>query len=186
MEFTAASGRSHALGKKFMQFVIGAAALMSGVAPAAFIAASNGVVLDTVTGLEWEQNANHGPFNWADAKAYATGLPLDGGGWRLPEIGELQKLYDELSTLDGCKDCTGTRQGFADIQLFYVSATEAIPGLFALHIIFDSGLQEGSLESTEFSAWAVRPHDVDAPAGLLLFGIGALGLALSRRPARRH
>ena len=56
----------------------------SGAVSAAFIVESDGVVLDTATSLEWEPNANHGNFTWAQANAYANGVVLDGPGWRLP------------------------------------------------------------------------------------------------------
>jgi hypothetical protein len=42
------------------------AELVSGAASAAFIDQGGGVILDTITNLEWEQNANHGPFDWAE------------------------------------------------------------------------------------------------------------------------
>jgi hypothetical protein len=54
-----------------------------------------GVVKDTFTELSWQQQAPSERYAWADAGPYCTGLTLDGGGWRLPSINELQTLVDE-------------------------------------------------------------------------------------------
>ncbi len=55
---------------------------------------SQNTVLDNETMLSWQRtvDANH---SWEDAKSYCLTLSLDGGGWRLPTIQELQTLVDE-------------------------------------------------------------------------------------------
>ncbi len=55
------------------------------------------VVKDNVTGLEWQDDAKVAAetMHWADAEAYCASLPLDGGGWRLPTIVELQGIVVE-------------------------------------------------------------------------------------------
>ena len=83
MHHVAGTGRSSALARKLKLLVLGASVLLSGAANASLILEPDGVVLDTTTGLEWEQNANHGPFNWAGAVAYGSSVSLDGGGWGL-------------------------------------------------------------------------------------------------------
>jgi uncharacterized protein DUF1566/PEP-CTERM motif-containing protein len=169
-----------------------AAGMASGVANATLIAEPDGVVLDTVTGLEWEQNANHGPFNWAGAVSYATTLALDGGGFHLATIGELQGLYNDLSAANVCTgaNCTGNISGFTGIQSVYWSGTEVVPGSVARVFNFVVGNQGGDVENDLVFAWAVRPGDVDAaapePASLLLIGVGMLGLGWSRRSGRRR
>jgi formylglycine-generating enzyme required for sulfatase activity len=54
-----------------------------------------GSVRDTQTQLTWQQPAPKDELTWADAAAYCDALELDGSGWRLPSIGELQTLVDE-------------------------------------------------------------------------------------------
>jgi hypothetical protein len=56
---------------------------------------AGGAVYDTLTMLTWQQTAAPQTYAWADAKAYCTALSLDGAGWRLPGIGELQTIVDE-------------------------------------------------------------------------------------------
>ncbi|MEI6791064.1 MAG: DUF1566 domain-containing protein, partial [Myxococcaceae bacterium] len=56
---------------------------------------SNGVVTDTLTQIQWEQNASSGTMNWTDAARYCTGRNTGGlTGWHVPNIGELQTLVD--------------------------------------------------------------------------------------------
>ena len=86
---------------------------LAGSASAAFVVEPGGVVLDTISGLEWEQNANHGPFLWQPASDYANTLTLDGGGWHLPTNVELRVLYDHLFATGLCsrENCTGSIGG---------------------------------------------------------------------------
>lgn len=55
----------------------------------------NGVVLDVETGLSWQQSVDGGLYDWSGANAYCLGLQLNGGGWRLPTVYELQTIVDE-------------------------------------------------------------------------------------------
>jgi hypothetical protein len=57
--------------------------------------AGDGTVLDVGTGLTWQQTFDAMPRTWADAKSDCNGLTLAGGGWRLPNMKELQTLIDE-------------------------------------------------------------------------------------------
>ena len=58
-----------------------------------------GVVTDSVTTLEWQDDYSDNAgvvkqTNWENAIAYCEALALDGGGWRLPNIRELNSIVD--------------------------------------------------------------------------------------------
>jgi hypothetical protein len=56
---------------------------------------SNGIVTDTLTGLQWQQNASATAMNWGDAATYCANQTTGGlSGWRVPNIGELGTLVD--------------------------------------------------------------------------------------------
>jgi hypothetical protein len=55
-----------------------------------FTKAENGVITDSVTGLDWYVGKEN---TWHQAKAWADGLPVAGGGWRLPTVAELKAIY---------------------------------------------------------------------------------------------
>ena len=65
------------------------------------------VVLDRRTNLEWTRHDHTEPLPWDQADGYCRQLALgDRRGWRLPEIGELQALYDPLITAPcGARAC---------------------------------------------------------------------------------
>lgn len=166
--------------KRIALLLVGLSLLVSGAAGAAAIFQNlgNGVILDTNTNMQWEQNANHGPFDWFDAQSYASGLALAGGGWTLPDISQLQQLYDDISAQTGCADCTGNQDLFTGIQPFYWSVTE-VDANNAMSFVF-TGFPLADDKFSELSAWAVRAA-VPEPGGLLLFAAAGLALGLGRK-----
>ena len=62
--------------------------------PMRFTKANNGVITDSLTGLDWYVNPN--PDNtFREAKAWVEGLTVAGGGWRLPTMAELKAIYQK-------------------------------------------------------------------------------------------
>jgi uncharacterized protein DUF1566 len=62
------------------------------------VAVADGVVLDPRTGLEWTSRDHDQSLAWDDADRHCRGLSRgERTDWRLPEIGELQALYDKRS-----------------------------------------------------------------------------------------
>ena len=57
-----------------------------------YVAYANGIVKDTKSGLEWKAGPDK-DTNWNEARSWVQSLDLDGGGWRLPTLGELEGLY---------------------------------------------------------------------------------------------
>jgi len=58
----------------------------------------NGTVLDNKTGLLWQRNIDAMTYTWGAAQTYCTNLNLDGLGWRVPSLKELQTIVDESKT----------------------------------------------------------------------------------------
>jgi len=56
----------------------------------------SGVLRQCVTGLEWMQSDNGSNINWREATQYCQSR---GGGWRLPQVSELQGIYDGSGAL---------------------------------------------------------------------------------------
>ncbi len=54
--------------------------------------ASNGIVTDTKTGLEWVAGPDR-EMTWNEAKVWVKSLNIVGTGWRMPTIKELATLY---------------------------------------------------------------------------------------------
>jgi hypothetical protein len=59
-----------------------------------FTKAGNGVITDSLTGLEWYVNPNP-DTTWREAKAWVESLNVAGGGWRLPTMAELKAIYQQ-------------------------------------------------------------------------------------------
>ena len=57
-----------------------------------YVAYANGIVKDTNTGLEWKAGPDKNT-TWDEARSWVESLSLDGGGWRMPTMGELAGLY---------------------------------------------------------------------------------------------
>jgi len=54
-----------------------------------FLISEDSIIWDKEDGLEWFVGPNR-EMNWDEAKAWVESLKVDGGGWRLPTIRELQ------------------------------------------------------------------------------------------------
>jgi len=60
------------------------------------VAIADGVVRDQRTGLQWTSRDHERALAWEDADHHCRGLALGrSGDWRLPQIEELQGLYDD-------------------------------------------------------------------------------------------
>jgi hypothetical protein len=60
--------------------------------PPRFSKASNGVITDRTTGLDWYVGQEN---TWHQAKDWVEGLTVAGGGWRLPTVAELKAIYQK-------------------------------------------------------------------------------------------
>lgn len=72
-----------------VQFGIGAAIVAT---DGNLVRETTGVIYDTDSGLEWYPGPDRG-MHWEEALNWATGLDALGGGWRLPQRGELNALH---------------------------------------------------------------------------------------------
>ncbi len=61
-------------------------------APRWQIGKNAGTVRDTWTQRTWQRVPANGELSWPDAQSYCAALPLDGGGWRLPDVRELSSF----------------------------------------------------------------------------------------------
>jgi len=53
-----------------------------------------GTVYDTKTKLTWQQAVPGSAYSWSGAKSYCASLSLNGTGWRLPSMKELETIVD--------------------------------------------------------------------------------------------
>jgi hypothetical protein len=60
--------------------------------------ALSGIVKDASTGLTWQREASASRVTWQEAELACGALDLEGRGWRLPNMKELQSLIDESRT----------------------------------------------------------------------------------------
>lgn len=60
---------------------------------------------DPASSLTWQVNPTGGEMKWSKAKAHCSGLSPDGGGWRLPTIGELRSLIRRCSKTEASGSC---------------------------------------------------------------------------------
>jgi len=68
----------------------------TGSLEARFVSVSTGTARDTTTNLVWTTHDNEQNFPWPEAEAHCKDLRLDErADWRLPEIEELDAIYDE-------------------------------------------------------------------------------------------
>ena len=95
-------------------------ALLS-IAQAEFTRADTGIVTDSQTGLEWQDNTIPDVAYETSAISYCNSLDLEGTGWRLPNINELKSLIVDTQfapSIDAVFENTAT-------DTFYWSSTSS-------------------------------------------------------------
>lgn len=129
----------------------------------------DGVCCDPATGLEWQQVQSAEPLTWEAAGSHCSGLSLQGGDWRLPNIAELMSLTrncpkqqacpvcDTAATkcLDracetntACTQCESTNFNGITTPTFWPDALGPIPG--ADPFVWSSTLAAGTIEKGAF------------------------------------
>jgi hypothetical protein len=118
-----------------------------------FVAASDGTVSDARTGLTWQRAASDAQLSWTDAQAYCSTLPLAGGGFRLPNMKELQSLVDE-----GASDPAVDSASFPDTPSEGFWSATPLSGMptAAWFVSFSSGISYNSLIERAYRARCVR------------------------------
>lgn len=92
---------------------------------------ANGTITDNRTGLIWQQAVQPATYTHATAVSYCANLTLGGNSnWRLPEISELQSIYDPCSTTFYDPIFTGTRTTWSWSNTVYVPDTTRAWTLF--------------------------------------------------------
>lgn len=77
--------------KQILLIILGLSLFLS----ADFTRDANGIVTDSTTTLQWQDDAIGIQMTWEESIAYCEALDLDGMGWRLPNINELQSIIDD-------------------------------------------------------------------------------------------
>jgi hypothetical protein len=124
--------------------------------PHSYTDLGNGIVLDNVTGLEWQQATAPGTYNWYQAIDYCAGLSLGGhNDWRLPTIKELSTLIDSSIPRPGP---TINTTYFPDTIAFryWSSTTFAAATDWAWQVYFDSGYVDRGGKTPPLHVRAVR------------------------------
>jgi len=70
-------------------------AVDGGAPPSSCYTTQNGTVLDLLTRLTWQQTLEPMDYTWSGAQQYCATLALNGGGWRLPTVQEMETLVDD-------------------------------------------------------------------------------------------
>ena len=67
--------------------------VIAGAQGGRFIVDANGIATDSQTGFQWVAGPDE-DMDWPAAKQWIANLELDGGGWRMPSVTELQILLE--------------------------------------------------------------------------------------------
>lgn len=116
-------------------------------------------VLDTETGLVWEQSPSISIGTWGTARNRCNQFSIGGRfGWRLPTIQELASLIDPINT--GGNPDLPPGHPFSNVQSshYWSATTFADDASLAWHVNFHLGDVEvlGVKSSSLFFVWCVR------------------------------
>ena len=97
----------------------------------------NDTVTDRGTGLVWQRTLSDASYTWSEAQAYCGAL--DGGGFRVPSMKELQTLIDEAKTSSPYLDENAFPGTPAGRVLFWTSSRSASADTAAWFVNFGTG-----------------------------------------------
>lgn len=109
-------------------------------------------VYDTKTQLTWQRAASPNVMAWGDAKYYCLALNLNGMGWRLPSVNELDTIVDETRapTIDPVAFPIALGEGF------WSSSPVAGYAGFAWLVDFNNGASYSNDVDSPYRARCVR------------------------------
>jgi hypothetical protein len=112
-----------------------------------------GTVHDTSTQLTWQQAASADRVSWTDAGTACTALDLQGKGWRLPNMKELQTLVDESRAAAAIDT-----QAFPDTpgEGFWAATPHVDSATSAWFVSFDEGIAYNALTTHLYRYRCVR------------------------------
>ncbi len=125
----------------------------------------NGIICDCYSALEWLAGPDD-DISWIDAAAWVRQLSVAGGGWRLPDLEQLQGLYKRNKAMDLLSPLFQLNPGD-------VWSSETSDGAQAMGFNFVPGNQFRTFKtvSRRFRAMAVRPRQhYGAAAGSVSIG----------------
>jgi len=124
----------------------------------------DGTIKDTTTGRVWQkcsagQNSTDcsgtaGTYTWANAVTYCTGLALAGGGWRLPNVKELESIVDETKASSPTINTTVFPATVGDV--YWSSTTYASSTASAWRVHFGNGIVDVYNKTDTFYVRCVR------------------------------
>ena len=106
---------------------------------------------DPQTGLEW-QCESAGPMDWQAAQCYARALTLNGGGWRLPTLRELETLLDRTRYRPEMRD----EIPFRDVLSYWSSTTFGADRNSAWIVMFDGAYVLSYYKTNAYHVRCVR------------------------------
>lgn len=119
-----------------------------------FTVNSDGTVLDSATGLMWQQQLDGTARTWQQALDYCAALSLGGhSDWELPQIKELRSIIDSSRY----SPAIDTSVFPNTVSAYYWSATvNAASTDYAWILGFDYGLVGGNVKDTNYHVPCVR------------------------------
>lgn len=122
-------------------------------APPSRYTIANGIVTDTTTLLTWQQTISASSYNWSDAQSYCVGLNLNGTGWRVPSMKELQTIVDETRTTPAIDPIAFPN---TPVEFFWASSPLAGSPSTSWVVNFNNGYSNGGDVTFMFRVRCVR------------------------------
>ena len=112
---------------------------------------TTGIVKDTTKNLEWQDDVISTKMTWQTAISYCEGLNLDGNGWRLPNINQMNSIIDY-------SNYPAIKNAFTQIgHWYYFSSTTNLDQTNAVFLINHTGDNAYGSKKDQQYVRCVRP-----------------------------